>query len=193
METWDLQPLGHKSKAFEFTHCCIPLENQRAVIRDGGHPGVALVCYKKRPFPRGGAENTINFGHRCFGLGTSPSEFSSTEWKLSKLQLSRYPKDRVPPRTSSKSRQKTRRACVLTCPNAPAPASRLRAALGPSCVPVALAPTSQLRAAPRPPRVAQAPAPAFWLRATPELPRVPWAGSTSCKQLNKYPLATRSS
>jgi hypothetical protein len=104
------------------------------------------------------------------------------------------------------------RACVLACPRAPAPASRLSAALGPSRVPVAPAPASQLRVAPGPPRVpvalapatrlrgasgpprvAWAPAPAFWLMAALKLPRVLRTCSTSCKQLNKYALATRAS
>jgi hypothetical protein len=33
----------------------------------------------------------------------------------------------------------------------------------------------------------------FWLRVALELPRVPRTGSAGCKQLNKYPLMTRSS
>jgi hypothetical protein len=107
----------------------------------------------------------------------------------------RYPEDRVPPRTSSNSRQKTRRARMPTCPKAQGPpcVPRLRAAPGPPCVPVAPAPVSWLAVALGPPHVAWAPAPAFWLRATLKLPRVLWTGSTSCKQLNKYPLATRPS
>jgi hypothetical protein len=50
----------------------------------------------------------------------------------------RYPEDRVPPHTSSKSRQKIRRAHMPTCPMAPDPASRLGVAVGPSRVPVTL-------------------------------------------------------
>jgi hypothetical protein len=121
----------------------------------------------------------------------------------------RYAEDQVPPRTSSKSRQRTRRARVPACPKALAPTSRLGAALGPLRVPVAPAPTSQLGAAPglprvpvapapaswlkvalEPPRVAWAPAPTFWLKAALELPRAPRTGSTGRKQLNKYPLGT---
>jgi hypothetical protein len=124
----------------------------------------------------------------------------------------RYPEDRVPPRTSSKSRQKTRRVRVATCPKALAPASRLGVAPGPPRVPVAPTPASRLGVAPgplrvpvapapaswlgaalRPPRVAWAPAPSFWLRAALKLTHVPRTSSTSCKQINKYPLVTRSS
>jgi hypothetical protein len=86
LETWDLQPVGLKSKAFEFTHCRIPLENKMAVIRDGVRLGVK-VCCRKKLFSRGGTENSINFDHHCFRLGTSPSGFSCMEQKLSKLQL----------------------------------------------------------------------------------------------------------
>jgi hypothetical protein len=123
----------------------------------------------------------------------------------------RYPEDRVPPRTSSKSRQRTRQARVPMCPEAPVPASRLGAtgpprvlaatasasqfgaAPGPPRATMAPAPASRLGVAPRPLRVTWAPAPAFWFRAAPELPHVLRTGSACCKQLNKYPLATRPS
>jgi hypothetical protein len=82
----------------------------------------------------------------------------------------RYPEDRVPPRTSIKSRQRL-----------PPPAPDLR----PPCVPAAPAPDSRqhrgrhvpprLRAASGPPHVTWAPAPTFWRRAALELPRVTWA------------------
>jgi hypothetical protein len=124
----------------------------------------------------------------------------------------RYPNDRVPPRTSSKSRQRTRRTRVPACPKAPVPAfrlgaapgpprvpaspvsaSRLGAASGPPCAPAALALASWLGAAPGPSRVAWAPAPTFWLRAAPELPHVPRTGFAGYKQLNKYALVTQPS
>jgi hypothetical protein len=92
----------------------------------------------------------------------------------------RYPEDRVPPRTSSKLRQRTRRACVPTCPEASVPASRLGATPGPPRVPTAPVPASRLGAAtcprgsgsrlgaaPRPPRAPAAPASASRLRAAP--------------------------
>jgi hypothetical protein len=104
-----------------------------------------------------------------------------------------YPEERVPPRTSSMSRQKTKRARVATCPKAPAPASQVGVAPRAPHVPVAPAPASRLGVALGLPRVPVAPAPASRVGAAPELPRVPRTGSTSCKQLNKYPLTTQPS
>jgi hypothetical protein len=55
------------------------------------------------------------------------------EMELSRLSLHcRYPEDRVPPRTSSKPRRKTRPARMHACPMAPAPASRLMGAPEPT-------------------------------------------------------------
>jgi hypothetical protein len=75
----------------------------------------------------------------------------------------------------------------------PVPASRLGAAPRPPPAPVAPSPTSRLGAALGPPCVTWALAPTFWLRAAPELSCAPRKGSTGCKQLNKYPLATQPS
>jgi hypothetical protein len=63
----------------------------------------------------------------------------------------RYPNDRVPPRTSSKSRQRTRRTRVPACPKAPVPAFRLGAAPGPPRVPASPVSASRLGAASGPP------------------------------------------
>jgi hypothetical protein len=92
------------------------------------------------------------------------------------LRCCRYPEDRVPPRTSIKSR-------LARVPVAPAPASRLGAAPGQPHAP----------AAPGLQRVTYAPAPTIWLLAALELPRVLRTVSAGRKQINKYPLATRPS
>jgi hypothetical protein len=76
------------------------------------------------------------------------------------------------------------------CPRVPRPGSHLLAQGNSGATACPHGSGSCLRAALGPPRVAWATAPAFWLRAASELQRVPSAGSTSCKQLNKYPLAT---
>jgi hypothetical protein len=82
----------------------------------------------------------------------------------------------------------------LPCvPTAPAPASRLGTAPGPPRAPVAPALASRPGAVPGPPRSTWAPAPTIWLMAALELTRVLRTGSVGCKQINKYPLSTRSS
>jgi hypothetical protein len=121
----------------------------------------------------------------------------------------RYPEYRVPAyklqvKTKDKARTRARvpqgpgsrlpawgSSGVVACPRGFG--SRLSAAPGLPHVRAAPAPVSRFGAAPGPPRVAWAPAPDFCLREAPKLPRVPRMGSTSCKQLNKYPLTTRSS
>jgi hypothetical protein len=70
---------------------------------------------------------------------------SADGYRETQVSLCLYPEDQVLPRTSSKLRQKTRRAGVPTCPKASALTSRLGAAPGPSRVPTTLAPVSRLR------------------------------------------------
>jgi hypothetical protein len=123
-----------------------------------------------------------------------------------------YPEDRVPPCTSSKSRQKLgqlrgRRVSPLL--RRPPPGSRqlrgrhvspglqhpppgigqLRGRRVSRCSSVRLLAQGSSGS----PRVTCPPAPSFWLKAALELPHVPWMGFTGCKQLNKYSLTTRPS
>jgi hypothetical protein len=107
----------------------------------------------------------------------------------------RYPEDRVPPRTSIKSRQQLPppgwgqlQGCHVSprlwlLPPGP---GQLR---GHHVPPRFQLPPSGTD----PPCVTWAPAPTIWLMAAPESPRVMRTGSAGRKQINKYPLVTRPS
>jgi hypothetical protein len=120
----------------------------------------------------------------------------------------RYPEDRVPPHASSKSRRRARRA-LMRAHVSRGSSSRLltQGNSGATTCPAAPAPTSRLRAAPKPPHVLWLPlppptqgssgavicpvSPASQLRAALGPSCVPWGhyGLGAIKE-NKYPMVT---
>jgi hypothetical protein len=169
------------------------------VLRASQRPRESWVATYRSCCTAASESQRIKTEKGCAGKGCWPHpRVRSLSWGGPRGHC-RYPEDRVPPRTSIKSRQrlpppKLGAAPGLPCvPVAPAPASRLKTAPGLPCVPVAPAPASRPGAAPGPPRGNWAPAPTIWLMATPELLRILRTGSAGRKKINKYPLATRPS
>jgi hypothetical protein len=111
--------------------CCVVMthgELRRAMVSPGA-PNIATsrvnrgsphVNHSAPPFQNPNVQDS----KRLHGKGCWPHPWVRSLFRGGSKSHCRYPEDRVPPRTSSKSKQKTSRARVPACPKAPAPTSR---------------------------------------------------------------------